>query len=287
MNKVVEEVKDLEKFIENKVEEKVKMASSKWSAMGTKQKMDFVFVACGIVAFVTSALASLKKLRGGCLNYKRLNNTLLVVFGLIIVYLVWQLYNGQVRLNSFKNEISKLDVSNQYFKETLSSDSIKIASQKQIILSQKDAIRLGVLEVDNLKKVKSQVRTITKIKLDSVFIAFKDTLLLTDTIYNVGVIKVPKRFEYNQPYFNIQGIILQNNLLIDSLKLHNDMKLTIGNKRNGIFKKSTPIVKLTNTNPYMTTLDMNNVIIQKDKKFFDRKVFWCGVGVLGTLIILK
>ena len=221
------------------------------------------------------------------MNYRLLNNTLLVVFGLIIVYLVWHLYNGQVRLNSFKNEISKLDVSNQYFKETLSSDSIKIASQKQIILSQKDAIRLGVLEVDNLKKVKSQVRTITKIKLDSVFIAFKDTLLLTDTIYNVGVIKVPKRFEYNQPYFNIQGIILQNNLLIDSLKLHNNMKLTIGNKRNGIFKKNTPIVKLTNTNPYMTTLDMNNVIIQKDKKFFDRKVFWCGVGVLGTLIILK
>ena len=122
-------------------------------------------------------------------------NTLLVVLGLIIVYLVWHLYNGQVRLNSFKNEISKLDVSNQYFKETLSSDSIKIASQKQIILSQKDAIRLGVLEVDNLKKVKSQVRTITKIKIDSVLIAFKDTLLLTDTIYNVGVIKVPKRFD--------------------------------------------------------------------------------------------
>lgn len=65
MDKVVKEVKDLEKFIENKVEEKVKMASSKWSAMGTKQKMDFIFVACGIVAFVTSALASLKKIRGG------------------------------------------------------------------------------------------------------------------------------------------------------------------------------------------------------------------------------
>tara|TARA_Y100000004_G_scaffold196600_1_gene267162 strand:+ start:2484 stop:2687 length:204 start_codon:yes stop_codon:yes gene_type:complete len=65
MDKVVKEVKDLEKYIETKVEEKVKMASSKWSAMGTKQKLDFIFVAMGIIAFTTSALASIKKIRGG------------------------------------------------------------------------------------------------------------------------------------------------------------------------------------------------------------------------------
>jgi hypothetical protein len=63
MSNVGKEIKDLEKFIETKVEEKVKMASSKWSAMGTKQKMDFIFVAMGIVAFTTSALASFKKIR--------------------------------------------------------------------------------------------------------------------------------------------------------------------------------------------------------------------------------
>tara|TARA_R110001592_G_scaffold337508_1_gene624200 strand:+ start:3792 stop:3995 length:204 start_codon:yes stop_codon:yes gene_type:complete len=65
MNKVVEEVKDLEKFIENKVEEKVKMASSKWSAMGTKQKMDFVFVGLGILAFSVNIWKTLKEIRGG------------------------------------------------------------------------------------------------------------------------------------------------------------------------------------------------------------------------------
>ena len=65
MNKVVEEVKELEKFIENKVEEKVKMASSKWSAMGTKQKMDFVFVGLGILAFSVNIWKTLKEIRGG------------------------------------------------------------------------------------------------------------------------------------------------------------------------------------------------------------------------------
>lgn len=218
---------------------------------------------------------------------KRLNRTLLVVLGFIVVFLVWQLYNGQVRLNSFKNEVSKLNVDNQYFKEVLSFDSLRIATQQQIILNQKDAIKLGVLEFDGLKKIKSQVKTITKLRIDSVYIEFKDTLLVTDTIYSKGVIRVPKRFEYGETYFNIKGIILENKLLIDSLKLHNEMKLTIGNKRNGLFKKSTPIVKLTNTNPYMTTLDMNNVIIKNDKRFYEKKLFFVGVGVLGTLILVK
>ncbi len=76
-------------------------------------------------------------------------------------------------------------------------------------------------------------------------------------------------------------------LIVDSLKLHNEMKLTIGNKRNGWFKKSTPIVELENTNPYMTTLDMNNVVIQKDKRIIDKKAFWVGIGVVGTYLILK
>ena len=56
---------------------------------------------------------------------------------------------------------------------------------------------------------------------------------------------------------------------------------------NGLFKKSTPVVQLENSNPYINTLDMNNVVIKKDKKFFDRKVFWVGVGILGTYIIVK
>ena len=218
---------------------------------------------------------------------KRLNKTLLVVLGFIIVFLVWQLYDGQVPLNSFKKQVSKLNNNSQYFKEVTTKDSLRIASQKQIILSQKDAIRLGILEVEGLKKIKSQVKTVTRLKLDSVYISFKDTLLITDTIYSAGVIRVPKRFEYVETNFDIKGIILENKLLIDSIKLHNEMKLTIGNKRNGLFKKSTPIVELTNTNPYMTTLDMNNVIINNEKRFYEKKLFFFGVGVLGTLILVK
>tara|TARA_Y100000385_G_scaffold283898_1_gene340918 strand:- start:107 stop:310 length:204 start_codon:yes stop_codon:yes gene_type:complete len=60
---VMDEIEDLEKYIEAKVEDKVKLASNKWSKMGTKQRLDLVFVSMGIIAFSISALNGLKSLR--------------------------------------------------------------------------------------------------------------------------------------------------------------------------------------------------------------------------------
>ena len=65
MDKAIEEIKNLEKYIETKVEEKVKMASSNFYAMGTKQKMDFIFVGLGILAFSVNIWKTLKEIRGG------------------------------------------------------------------------------------------------------------------------------------------------------------------------------------------------------------------------------
>lgn len=59
----MDEIEDLEKYIEAKVEDKVKLASNKWSKMGTKQRLDLVFVSMGIIAFSISALNGLKALR--------------------------------------------------------------------------------------------------------------------------------------------------------------------------------------------------------------------------------
>lgn len=59
----MDEIEDLEKYIEAKVEDKVKLASNKWSKMGTKQRLDLVFVSMGIIAFSISALNGLKSLR--------------------------------------------------------------------------------------------------------------------------------------------------------------------------------------------------------------------------------
>ena len=71
------------------------------------------------------------------------------------------------------------------------------------------------------------------------------------------------------------------------MAFNNKMKITIGDKKTGWFKKSKPIVKIENSNPYMGTLDMKNVIIEEEKKFYQKNTFWFGLGALGTLILLN
>lgn len=213
--------------------------------------------------------------------------TLLVVLGGVIVLLVWLLYVGQARLSFFKNQVSKFDLQKQLFTEILNTDSSIIAEQDQLILNQNDAIRLYGLEVDRLNKVKSQVITVTKTVVDSIFIPYYDTLRLSDTIYPKGMIEVPKRFELLNEHYSIDGIVLLEGVKIDSMSFENKMKITIGDKKMGFFKKAKPIVEIENSNPYMSTLDMKNVVIEDDKKFYDRKAFWLGVGVIGTFVLLN
>lgn len=213
--------------------------------------------------------------------------TLLVVLGCIIAFLVWLLYGSQVRLSSFKNQVDKLKLNSQTFQESLDSQGRIVAEQEQLILNQKDAIRLYGLQVEDLKKLKSQVVTITETVIDSIFIEFHDTLRVSDTIYPKGVIQVPKRFDLNTKHYSLNGLVLLDGLKVDSMAFSNKMKITIGDKKMGWFKKSKPVVKIENSNPYMGTIDMKNVIIEEDKKFYQKNSFWLGVGALGSFIILK
>jgi hypothetical protein len=213
--------------------------------------------------------------------------TLLVVLGCIIAFLVWLLYGSQVRLSSFKNQVDKLKLNSQTFQESLDSQGRIVAEQEQLILNQKDAIRLYGLQVEDLKKLKSQVVTITETVIDSIFIEFHDTLRVSDTIYPKGVIQVPKRFDLITEHYSLNGLVLLDGLKVDSMAFSNKMKITIGDKKMGWFKKSKPVVKIENSNPYMGTIDMKNVIIEENKKFYQKNTFWLGVGALGAFLILK
>lgn len=217
----------------------------------------------------------------------KLRTPLLVVFGLIIAFLVWMLLDNQARLSSFRNQVQKLKNGEQEFQETISNQGEKIATQEALILNQKDAIAMNLMQISNLKKIKSQVKTVVETKIDSVFIGFKDTLLEKDTIIPSGTINVPKRFFQEDEFTTIGGVIILDGLLLDSLEFRNEITVTIGEKSQGLFRATLPMVEIQNTNPHIQTLSMNNVIIKKDKKFYEKKVFWFGLGLVGGIVLMN
>ena len=216
-------------------------------------------------------------------KYKRYS--LIVLLLVVMLLLVCSNYNSRAELSDFKKQMLKFELSEQKYLETIDENGIRIVEQEQIILSQEDAINNNLLEIDRLKKIKSQVVINTITQIDSVFVPFLVDSLSNDTISSNNYIIIPKRFALSREWYNISGKIQKTGLLIDTLSFNNELSLTIGNKSQGLFKKPKPIVLVEYSNPYVKTQSMQNIIIKNELKFYDKKSFWYGLGV-GTGILI-
>jgi len=189
--------------------------------------------------------------------------------------------------------MTKFELGEQKFLTTINEKGEQINEQEQLILSQKDALAHKVLELENLKKVKSQVIVKTNTIIDSVFIPFDsswqnenqfDTILVYDTINMENIIFVPKTFSLVDEHYSIFGEVNKGGVLLDSMRFQNALTLTIGMKSQGIFKKPKPIVLAKNSNPYFQTYSMQNVVIKNELKWYDKKSTWFGVGLIGGFV---
>ena len=221
-------------------------------------------------------------------KYKK--NGLIVLLLIVVLLLVCGYYTSRAELSDFKGQMLKFDLKEQKYIETIGEDGSRIVEQEQIILSQKDAIAHNLLEIKRLKKIKSQVIINTITHIDSVFVPFVVDSTSNDTLTNDNYIIIPKRFALSEQWYRLNGSINKEGLLIDTLNFNNELTLTIGQKSQGLFKKSKPIVLVEYSNPYVNTTSMQNIIIKDDLRFYDKKSFWYGLGVvsgIGTAIIIN
>jgi len=214
----------------------------------------------------------------------------LVVLIVAILLLVWRSCEKDAQLSAFKSQIQKFNLGDQVFIETKDKNGEKIIEQNQIILSQKDAIAHNLLQIEELKKVQSKVIIETITKIDSVYIPFDDSwqdedqfdsIIIIDTIFKDNIVFLPKTFSLLEEYYSLSGNILKNGILVDSLRFNNELSLSIGMRSQGVFKKPIPLVIAKNSNPFVETSSMQNVIIKNDLKWYDKKITWFAVGLLS------
>ena len=177
----------------------------------------------------------------------------------------------------------KFKLENLSFEDEINERGERIISQDQIILSQKDAIEQGLLEVNRLKKIKSQVSVVTETIIDTFIVNHTDTIVE----YRNGdaFLKLPQSYLYETEHLNFGAEISKIGLKVNNISIFNTSSVTIGYKSNGLFRKKTPVVEIQNSNPYVMTNSVGNVIIkEKQNPLTDYKV-WGGVGfILGLLI---
>jgi len=215
---------------------------------------------------------------------------LIVILCIVFYYLLNTIGN----LKREKEDLLKLS---SEFKTIVRKDSSTIAIQQQNILSQKEAIRLGKLVLEeNMKKVQSQVTTKTQTKVEEVFIGYagqldsngneiieRDTLYMQDTT----MLKVPQSFSMSNRFYAISGKVEKKGVLIDSVSFPNETKVTIGNTRKNIFAKKESVVHIKNTNPFVQMQGMENIIIKEKKPFYEKPIFLLGVGIIGGIFLIK
>lgn len=218
--------------------------------------------------------------------FSKLKNNALTICIIILFILIWQLFSANERLRDYKSQVVKFKDGEQVFVEKLNENGEKIAEQEQVILTQRDAIALNLLVIEDLKKVKSQVTVRTITKIDSIYVPILDTIeRVTIDASGLPFLKLPTKFGVEDEWYSLYSTINTNGMWIDSLSLYNRQTITLGMRSNGLFKAPTPSVLVKNENPYINVSSLKNIVINNETRFYDKKGFWYGLGV-GTGILI-
>tara|TARA_R110002012_G_scaffold4382_3_gene20174 strand:- start:4115 stop:4762 length:648 start_codon:yes stop_codon:yes gene_type:complete len=202
---------------------------------------------------------------------------------IIVAILSLSLVANNSKMSNYKAQMQKFNLENQSFKEEIDKNGDVIVQQEQIILSQKDAIAQNLLDINRLKDVSSQVNVITNTIIDTIVVSHTDTIV---EYFNGGAyLKLPQEYDYNSEFINVNAVVSQSGLQLNSINIQNKASITIGFKSQGFFKPKLPIVDLHNSNPYIKTQSVSNVVIEKEENFLTDKKTWGAMGIfLGLLI---
>jgi hypothetical protein len=221
-----------------------------------------------------------------------------VLLFIVIIVLLWRSCESERDRSKLISQLGDYRLKEKVFNVERLKDSSTLATQSQTILSQKEAIELGLLELEkSMKEVQSQVKqksTTTIIEKQVPFIpdGYVDTIGIVrgdnGEVVRRDSIAVPTRFKLNEKWFNVDGLVKKDGLVIDSLTIPNKTIVTVGYKKAGFLNLSKDaVVQVKNENPYVNVTGLDNIVIKKKKKIWQNPLVHIGVGVVLGYYITK
>lgn len=207
-------------------------------------------------------------------DYKRAFFTMLAC---VVALLVLYLQNGDGDFD--------LKQQNTYFKSTIDKNGREIVEQRQQILSLKVALKNNLLEKEKyMKSIASQTKVGTKTIIEKVFVPYeveKKIFVDSNTFDTTYYVKTPIPVSWKDSWNFFGGVVKHDGFQMDSFGSENKMRITIGEKKRGIFRKAEPIVEIKNENPKTRVTAMTNVTIKQRPPFYQR---WWFVGSVALIV---
>jgi len=217
------------------------------------------------------------------------------ISGLIILVLIL-LFNLFQQKKEYENalEIQKIQ---SYAKESgykfyISRTNDTIRGMEQMIVSQKQAIEMGLLEKKELKdKYIKKVQSETKLK-EEIRILSKTGQYIgkvekeSNDFDTIDWVQLPLTMEFEDSYYSLFVTAGHSMPVIDSLLVLSEPKITLGIRKEGLFKKKEKVALYENSNPYISLKTIESLTIQEEKKWYQTDAAKIGLGVVVGITIV-
>lgn len=167
----------------------------------------------------------------------------------------------------YKNKIGTLTASKNVLK-------LEKSELKELVYKKDDTL-------NTLRKEFSKVKAIVKTK----------TVTIIDSIPVPFEIRVPCDFErkgkHIDKWLQFDYAVNQNGFNISDFTIPNEQTTITGFKRKWFLGKQTYTTDITNTNPFITTVDVQTIEVVVPKRWYDTRLFNISLGVVGGFFLAK
>jgi len=165
-----------------------------------------------------------------------------------------------------------------------------VALKNAVIADQKEAIKAGLIEIDRLKALHIK-EVVTNAELQGTIKILRDSLKLQPGTVIITVkdtsgisrdyVRLPfTLLDIKEPYLNLNAGMNANRTAYFGMSVPVSGTMTIGYKKAG-FLKSKPVGVFTSDNPYLHIDNMDILIVQERKKWYQ---YWYVHALAGIVL---
>lgn len=207
------------------------------------------------------------------MNTKTILNRLLIIA--LIATCIILLFRSWVANHNYSSDIEDLLHEKQGIEKLIDEQGRESAYLKATILTKDKAIQKQLKEIAQLKSLDTKIKIVNTTRIDTLLLELHDTTIISsnDTIRY-------QKFSHEEKWFTLNGKVKDKQLIIDSLRIHNQYTIETGDAKVGLFKKEKRVY-VRNENPYTSTDDLKFFILEDKKKWYQRD----GWKIVGTAIL--
>ena len=199
----------------------------------------------------------------------KVSTVIIVILALFVAFFIGGRLSTLKSRNAQNYALVALSDTVSHYRIEISGLTNYISEKDQIILDQKRALEMGLIEKEELRKLslrKGVIITTLKTRLSAAHDSIPVyTPVLLDSVPNLvdsgkakNAVALPVDWKYSDDYLNLTAGIRANGKGWFQLTAPTPLKVYLGNKKTGLFG-STPTVTVSTLSPYLDVYDIQTI----------------------------